>query len=119
MDSAELREKIQTLNDSGLDNSSYKVEFHLKKSLPTTCLVFVLVGVAYCLSFVKTGKDWWGVIFAICISVLTVGLYFVLIASFRAFAKAELIPAIVGAWTPNLIYSSIASYLIYYPCKYR
>ncbi len=119
MDSTELKEKIKNLNKSGLNTASFKIEYHLKRSLPTTCLVFVLVGVGYCLSFVKSGKDWWGVILAICISVLTVGLYFVLVATFRAFAKAELLPAVIGAWTPNFIYSVIASYLIFYQCKYR
>ncbi len=119
MDSKELQHKIHSLQNSGLKTTHYSIEYHLKKSLATTCLIFVLIGISYCFSFVQTGKDWWGVIFAICISVLSVGLFFVLLAIFRAFAKAESIPAIVGAWSPNMIYGLIASSLIYYQCKYR
>ncbi|RAP26607.1 hypothetical protein DID74_01670 [Candidatus Marinamargulisbacteria bacterium SCGC AG-333-B06] len=119
MDSGELKDKIQRLDESGLSSNYYQIEYHLKKSLPMTCLIFVLIGIAYCFSFVRTGKDWWGVIIAICVSVLTVGLYFVLLAISRAFAKGGMISPIIGAWTPNVIYGTIASYLIYYQCKYR
>tara|TARA_B100000427_G_scaffold234382_1_gene197436 strand:+ start:180 stop:1295 length:1116 start_codon:yes stop_codon:yes gene_type:complete len=119
MDSNELKAKIQSLDESGLSSNYYQIEYHLKRSLPATCLIFVLIGISYCFSFVRTGKDWWGVIIAICVSVLTVGLYFVLLAISRAFAKGGLISPIIGAWSPNAIYGSIASYLIYYQCKYR
>ena len=119
MDSKELQEKILNLKQSGLKSTNFSIEYHLKKSMATTCLVFILIGVSYCFSFVQTGKDWWGVILAICISVLSVGLFFVLLAIFRAFAKAEIIHPLIGAWSPNIIYSIIASTLIYYQCKYR
>jgi lipopolysaccharide export system permease protein len=119
MDSQELKDKISDLNESGLGAQAYKTEYYLKYSLPATCFIFVLVGISYCFSFVKTGKDWWGVIIAICTSVLSVGFYFVLMAIFRAFAKGGEIPAVVGAWTPNSIYFIITSSIIYYQCKYR
>lgn len=119
MDSNELKDKIESLEESGLNSNYFEIEYHMKRSLPATCLIFVLIGIAYCFSFVRSGKDWWGVIIAICVSVLSVGLYFVLLAISRAFAKGGLIDPIIGAWTPNIIYGSIASYLIYYQCKYR
>ncbi len=119
MDSRELKDKISRLAKSGLETQALAVEYHLKKSIPTTCLVFVLIGIAYCLSFVRTGKDWWGVIISICVAVLTVGFYFFLLALFRALAKDNQIPALLGAWGPNLIYLSISSTMIYYQCTYR
>jgi len=71
------------------------------------------------LAFVKTSKDWWGVILSICAAVLTVGFYFFLLALFRAYAKEGSIPIAIGAWSPNLIYGTIASSIIFYQCKYR
>ncbi|RAP31810.1 hypothetical protein DID76_02260 [Candidatus Marinamargulisbacteria bacterium SCGC AG-414-C22] len=119
MDSKELKKEIMNLEKGGQNTAALKVEYHLKHSLPAMCAVFALVGLAYCLSFVKTGKDWWGVILAICSSVLTVGFYFFLTALFRAYAKEALFPALLGAWMPNIIYGVIASSLIYYQCKHR
>ena len=43
MDSNELKEKIERLDESGLSSNYYQIEYHLKKSLPTTCLIFVLI----------------------------------------------------------------------------
>tara|TARA_A100001015_G_scaffold300010_1_gene384822 strand:+ start:1079 stop:2206 length:1128 start_codon:yes stop_codon:yes gene_type:complete len=119
MDSKELREEIMNMEKGGLNTRALKVEFQLKLATPAMCAIFGLVGIAFCLSFVKTGKDWWGVILAICTAVLTVGFYFFLLALFRAFAKEGSVPIMLGAWTPNLIYGFIASSMIYYQCKYR
>jgi len=119
MDSRELKDKIGKLEASGLKTTALQVEYHLKKSIPAMCFVFVLIGIAYCLNFVKTGKDWWGVIVSICVAVLTVGLYIFLLALFRAIAKDGQIDPLLGAWVPNLIYFSIGSSMLVYQCKYR
>tara|TARA_A100001015_G_C15042020_1_gene740392 strand:+ start:388 stop:1515 length:1128 start_codon:yes stop_codon:yes gene_type:complete len=119
MDSRELRNEISTMEKGGLNTRELQVEYQLKRATPAMCAVFGLVGIAFCLSFVKTGKDWWGVILAICAAVLTVGFYFFLLALFRAFAKEGSFPIILGSWSPNLIYGLIASSMIYYQCKYR
>ena len=108
MDSGELRKKINTLEKGGISTRALRVEYHLKKSLPLACLVFGLVGIAFCINFVRSGKDWWGVIVAIIVSVLTVGFYLFLTAIFRALAKNGTILPVVGAWTPNAIYAGIA-----------
>ena len=119
MDSNELKEKIIELDKGGMNTRFLKVEYHLKYSLPGMCFIFGIIGIGYCLSFVRTGKDWWGVIMAICVAVLTVGFYFFLLALFRAFAKEGYLPIILGAWGPNLIYGTVATILIYYQCVYR
>lgn len=108
MDSNELKEKIHTLNKGGVSTRSLRVEYHLKQSVPIACLVFGLIGMAFCVNFVKSGKDWWGVIVAIIVAVLTVGFYFVMLAFSQALAKAGNITPILGAWLPNIIYGSIA-----------
>lgn len=108
MDSKELKQKIQTLNKGGVSTRALRVEYHLKKSLPLACLVFGLIGIAFCINFVSSGKDWWGVIVAIIVSVLTVGLYLFLTALFRSFAKDGTLDPLLGAWLPNIIYTSVA-----------
>ncbi|MEK9727362.1 MAG: LptF/LptG family permease [Candidatus Margulisiibacteriota bacterium] len=108
MDSNELKEKITTLDRGGINTSALEVEYHLKKSLPAACFIFCLMGLTFCVTFVRTGKDWWGVIWAIVIVVLLVGFYFFLMATFRALGKRGIMSPFLSAWIPNLIY--------FFPC---
>jgi lipopolysaccharide export system permease protein len=84
----------------------------MKKSMPIACLIFGLTGMAYCLTFIKSGKDWWGVIISICAAVLTVGFYFFIVAFFRALAKDGSLSPFLGAWIPNIAYGSISCVII-------
>ena len=119
MDSKELKKRIQTLSKVGISTRSLKVEYHMKKSIPAACFIFGLTGIAFCLLFVRSGKDWWGVIIAIIIAVLSTGLYFFSIALFRALGKDGTIIPLLSVWIPNLIYGTIASAAIFYQCKYK
>ena len=78
MDSTELKEKINVLDKGGVNTNRLKVEYHMKQSVPAACFVFGILGAAFCLRFVKSGKDWWGVITAIILVVLLVGFSFFL-----------------------------------------
>lgn len=108
MDSNELKEKITTLDKGGINTAALEVEYHLKKSLPAACFIFSLMGLTFCITFVRTSKDWWGVIWAIVIVVLLVGFYFFLMATFRAIGKRGILSPFLSAWIPNLIY--------FFPC---
>ena len=108
MDSSELKEKITLLDKGGINTAALEVEYHLKKSLPAACFIFSLMGMTFCITFVRTGKDWWGVIWAIVIVVLLVGFYFFLMATFRAIGKRGILSPFLSAWIPNLIY--------FFPC---
>lgn len=119
MNSKDLKEKITTLDKGGVSTRNLKVEYHMKTSIPMACFVFGLVGIAFCLSFVRSGKDWWGVIMAIIIAVLSVGFYFFITALCRALAKDNHLPIFLGAWIPNILYASIAIGIIRYQCKFK
>ncbi len=114
MDSSELKTKINTLTKGGVNTRALEVEYHLKKSLPASCFIFSLMGITFCVMFVRSGKDWWGVITAIIFSVLLVGFYFFLTATFRALGKKGIIDPFLSAWIPNLIYFLPCSALLIY-----
>lgn len=114
MDSRELKEQIKSLEKSGINTRNYKVEYYMKSSIPFACFIFMIIGIAFCLWFVHSGKDWWGVIFAVCISVLAVGFYFFLVAVFRSLGRSGLIIPFIGAWMPNILYGAIGLFLIGY-----
>lgn len=114
MDSKELKTKIDQYTKSGLGTRTLKVEYHMKKSIPMACLIFGIVGMAVCLSLVKSGADWVGVVVAICLSVLAVGLYFFMVAICRSFAKDGQLTAILGAWLPNIVYGTVGLGTLFY-----
>jgi lipopolysaccharide export system permease protein len=108
MDSSELKIKINKLDRGGINTTSLKVEYYLKKSLPAACFIFCLMGITFCITFVRSGKDWWGVISAIICVVLLVGFYFFLMATFRALGRKGIVTPFLSAWIPPLIY--------FFPC---
>lgn len=114
MDSKELRDRIHTLKKGGISTRALQVEYYLKFSIPFACFIFGLIGMAFSLSFVRSGKDWWGVIIAIIIAVLVVGLYFFLVAIFRALGKDGQIVPFLAAWFPNILYAILGLGLITY-----
>lgn len=119
MDSSELKARIDNLNKGGVSTRSLKVEYYLKQSMPVACFIFGSIGLAFSLSFVRSGKDWWGVIASICTSVLSVGFYFFILAVCRSLGKNGTISPFLGAWTPNFLYGFVALVVISYQCKYR
>lgn len=119
MDSNELQDRIQQLDKGGLNTRNLRIAYHMKRSLPVACFIFGIIGIAYSFTFVRTGKDWWGVIVAICISVLSVGFYFFMMALFRAIAKGGHLSPFLGAWLPNIIYGVIAGGIVIYQCKHK
>lgn len=119
MDAKELKMRISALKDGGINTNSLRVEYHLKKSIPAACTIFCLIGMAYCLAFVRSGQDWWGVIVAICVAVLSVGFYFFIVATARALAKDGQLDSFLGAWLGNIIYFGISSSTILYHTQRR
>jgi lipopolysaccharide export system permease protein len=108
MDSSELKERIDVMDSSGVNTAALEIEYYLKQSLPMACFIFGLMGITFCVVFVKTSKDWWGVIWAIVTVVLLVGLYFFLMAVCKAIGKQGIIDPFLCAWFPNIVY--------FFPC---
>lgn len=119
MDSTELKTKIDMLDKGGVNTMGLKVEYYMKKAIPGSCLVFGLIGIAFCLTFVRSGKDWWGVIMAVCMAVLSVGFFFFLVAIFRSFGKGGIINPFLAAWLPNFLYTTASLLLIGYQSFFR
>ncbi len=122
MDSRELKEQINTLQKGGVSTKNLAVEYYMKSSLPGACLIFGLIGIAFCTWFVQSGKDWWGVVIAVCTAVLSVGFYFFIVAVFRALGKSGIVPLItpfLGAWAPNILFGCVASAIVIYQATYK
>ncbi|OGI03593.1 MAG: hypothetical protein A2X42_01015 [Candidatus Margulisbacteria bacterium GWF2_38_17] len=119
MGSDELRQQIGTLDKGGINTNSLKIELSMKKSIPAASLSFAIIGMSLCILFVSSSKDWWGVIFSVLIALLAVGFYFFLMATFRSLGRAGEVPLFLGAWTPNLLFSTLGLGAIFYKAYSR
>jgi len=108
MDSAQLKQKIQDANRSGIATQKLRVALHLKRAIPFSSLIFVLFGTAIIIIFVKGREDLWGMIFSVLLSLLSVGFYFFVMATFRALGRNGVIDAVSGAWGPNVLFGVLA-----------
>jgi lipopolysaccharide export system permease protein len=119
MDSKELKTRIDILEKSGISTQSLKVEYGLKQAIPVACLVFGIIGIAYCFTFIKTGKDWWGIVVAIGISAVTAMIYFFIVAVCRALGKGGSISPFFAVWTANIVFSIWGMALLGYYTRRR
>jgi len=114
MSSGELKKKIDVLAIGGRGTRALQVEYYMKKSIPAASFIFAIIGIAYCFLFVKSGKDWWGVVLAICLAVLSVGFWFFLVALFRSLGRGDMLHPFWAAWLPNIFYFILGSIIILY-----
>jgi LPS export ABC transporter permease LptG len=103
---AELREKIVELSRSGFDVLDLKIALQSKIAFPLTCLIMVLVGLPFSFSVGKRGALY-GVAIGIGIGLAfwgTIGL-------FEQMGRYEILPPILAAWGPNLLFGTGGTYL--------
>lgn len=113
MSSKELKKKITGLEEGGVNTRSLAVDLHMKYSEPAASLAFALIGTAICIAFVRSSKDWWGVVGSVLLALLTVGFYFFVMATFRSLGRGGAIHPFLGAWGPNIIFIFIAGMLLW------
>ena len=88
------------------DPQTYRIEFHRRLAYPTACLVLMLVGVPLGLSSKRGGKG-----AAFVLTVLLVFLYYILSFMGTAFARDGKLPASLGVWGANILFS-LAGFLL-------
>jgi LPS export ABC transporter permease LptG len=96
----ELRSYISELVDSGYRPANLVVQWHQKFTYPLSAFVMVLLALPFALS--RGGRrvsTMQGVAIA-----LTLGIaYFMLVALFGKLGEVEILPPVVGAWSPVLL----------------
>ncbi len=112
MDSRELKERIASNKQSGIGIQSLEVALQLKRSIPFSGLVFVLLGAGIIVLLIRGRQDLWGIIFAILLALLSVGFYFFLLATCRSLGRSGLLNPFWGAWLPDIFFGVIASVIL-------
>ena len=98
----ELRDYIGQLEAAGFQIRKYLVELYSKLSFPLVNLVMVLVAIPFALQSPRGGR-----LVGIGLAIVIMAGYLVVHYVALAFARADLLPPLIAAWTANVIFVGI------------
>ncbi|MFZ0321297.1 MAG: LptF/LptG family permease [Candidatus Sulfotelmatobacter sp.] len=107
MNYEELRRYIRDLQQSGFDVVRLRVQLNKKLSFPMITLIMAVLAIPFSLSSAKKGAIT-GVAVAVGIAVV----YTVVSRLFEAMGDLSQLPPALAAWSPDLIFALVGTYLI-------
>jgi LPS export ABC transporter permease LptG len=100
MTSQQLRKTIATMHARGQETRGLEVDLQNKYAVPAACLVFSLFSPVFALRFSRGGA-----FIGVLVSIIIVFLYYnVWVLCAQVLSKQWLLPPIVGAWLPNVLF---------------
>jgi LPS export ABC transporter permease LptG len=102
----ELREYISRLETAGFSVKKYLGDLYAKLASPLTNFIMVLIAIPFALQSPRSGR-----VFGIGLAIIIMAGYMVVDYSARAFARADLLPPLLAAWTANVIFLGVGSSL--------
>jgi lipopolysaccharide export system permease protein len=103
---ADMHRRIADLSRSGFPVLEMRIALQSKIAFPITCLVMVLVGLPFSFSVGKRGALV-GVTVGIAIGLI----YWGLLGLFEQMGRYEMLPPMLAAWGPNLLFGATGIYL--------
>jgi len=107
MTAAQLRRTVQELASSGFNYLPQQVALQRKVAFPFVTFVMTLLAVPF---GVTTGRR--GALYGIGLGAVIALLYWLVMSVFVAVGSAGLLPPVLAAWTPNIIVTAFAAYLM-------
>jgi LPS export ABC transporter permease LptG/LPS export ABC transporter permease LptF len=107
MNYAELRAYIRDLQQSGFDVVRLRVQLQKKLAFPLITLVMAILAIPFSLSAGRRGALT-GVAAALLIGVV----YWIVSGLFEAMGNVNQLPAILAAWSPDIIFGMAGAYLV-------
>jgi LPS export ABC transporter permease LptG len=107
MSFSELRDYIAQLESAGFQIRKHLVELYSKLSFPLVNLVMVLVAIPFSLQAPRGGR-----LLGIGLAIAIMAGYLVVHYVALAFARADLLPPLVAAWTANVIFMGVGVSLL-------
>lgn len=102
----ELREYVARLEAAGFQARKYLVDLYSKLSDPLRNLIMVLVAIPFALQSPRGGR-----LYGVALAIALMAGYMVVDYSARAFARADLLPPLLAAWTANIIFLGLGASL--------
>ncbi|MGE5358162.1 MAG: LptF/LptG family permease [Bacteroidales bacterium] len=94
----ELKARVEQLRKQGLPAIDEPMSLQQKFSIPVACLVFALLGLGLGVSSRKDGK-----MASFILGIAVIFVYYIIMYTARAGAKAQQIPAWLAMWVPNIV----------------
>jgi len=107
MNFAELSRYIHALRQSGFDTMRLRVQLNHKLAYPLITLVMAVLAVPFALSMGRSGSLA-GVAMAIGVAIV----YWVTSSTLEAMGNVNVLPAVLAAWSPDLLFALVGSYLL-------
>ncbi len=107
MSYSQLRGYIEQLKASGFDVVAQQVALERKVSFPFVTLIMTLIAVPFA---VTTGRR--GAMYGIGVGIVLAIAYWVAISISAALGAGGLMPPLLAAWAPNLLFGAAAAYLL-------
>jgi lipopolysaccharide export system permease protein len=108
MNSKELKQQINILQQVGADTKNFEVDLHMKCSVALSGLIFVLLGVPLGLQVQRGGKS-----AGIIISIVLIFIYYIFVSTTRSFGKGGMLTPVLAAWLPNIIFAILGTIIIF------
>jgi lipopolysaccharide export system permease protein len=103
-----LKRQINGLQAKGVDASESWVDLHLKLALPAASIILMLVAVPLATRGTRVSS-----LPAAAALGFALGFsYFIVLAFARALGQTGTLPALVAAWTSNVVFALVATYLL-------
>lgn len=110
MSIGELKNYINTLEEDGYDSSRYRIELYGKFSFPLVNFIMILVGIPFAL---KTGR-YSGIASGVGLSIIIAFSYWIIFAVTRSLGQSALIPPIISAAFPDVLFFAIGALMFGY-----
>jgi LPS export ABC transporter permease LptF/LPS export ABC transporter permease LptG len=104
---AELRAHIASLEALGFDTVPLQVQLHRKLAFPAVGLIMTLLGIPFSFTVARRGA-----LYGIGASVVIAIVYWACLGIFEALGNNALLPPLLAAWAPNLIFGAAGLYLM-------
>jgi LPS export ABC transporter permease LptG/LPS export ABC transporter permease LptF len=104
----ELRAYVTKLRDGGHQVGTYLVQLYSKLSFPLVHLIMALVAIPFALAAPRSGGRGVSIGVAIVVAVA----YWLVHSVALAFAKADLLPPALAAWSANIIFTGLGTALL-------
>lgn len=103
----ELSSYIHDLRQSGFDTMRLRVQLNRKLAYPLITLVMAVLAVPFALSMGRRGS-----LAGIAVAIGVAIAYFVVDGTFEAMGNVNILPALLAAWSPDLVFALAGGYLL-------
>jgi LPS export ABC transporter permease LptF/LPS export ABC transporter permease LptG len=103
----QLRDHIAKLETLGLDVVKLRVQLHKKPAFPFVGIVMTLIGIPFSFSVGRRGA-----LYGIGLSIVIAIVYWACLGIFEALGNNALLPPVLAAWAPNLLFGAAGLYLM-------